>query len=63
MSDFLSIPSLASRLGVTPPAVRDWIEQGEIDASLLLEATGEAGPSPHHQPSADGIVGPPVGQP
>ena len=63
MNDFLSIPSLASRLGVSPPAVRDWIEQGEIDAPLLLEATGEAGAVTTPPTIGGRIVGPTVGQP
>ena len=33
---------IASRLGVTPPAIRAWIEQGKIDPPFLLEGTGEA---------------------
>ena len=41
MSDFLSIPSLASHLGVTPPAVRSWIDQGLIAAPSNVTATGE----------------------
>ncbi len=41
MNDFLSIPSLASHLGVTPPAVRSWINQGLIPAPSNVTATGE----------------------
>ena len=38
---FLSIPSLASHLGVTPPAVRSWINQGLIPVPSNVTATGE----------------------
>jgi len=41
MTDFLSIPSLASHLGVTPPAVRAWIKAGLISSPSLLTASGE----------------------
>ena len=41
MTDLLSIPSLASHLGVTPPAVRAWINQGLIPVPSNVTATGE----------------------
>ena len=41
MTDLLSIPSLASHLGVTPPAVRAWIKAGLIPEPSLLTASGE----------------------
>ena len=41
MTDLLSIPSLASHLGVTPPAVRAWIKKGLIPEPPLLTASGE----------------------
>lgn len=41
MNDLLSIPSLASQLGVTPPAVRAWIKDGLIPEPSLLTASGE----------------------
>ena len=41
MNDVLSIPSLASQLGVTPPAVRAWIKNGLIPEPSLLTASGE----------------------
>ncbi len=41
MNDLLSIPSLASHLGVTPPAVRAWIKDGLIPEPSLLTASGE----------------------
>ena len=41
MTDLLSIPSLASHLGVTSPAVRSWIKAGLIPEPSLLTASGE----------------------
>ena len=41
MTDLLSIPSLASHLGVTPPAVRAWIKDGLIPEPSLLTASRE----------------------
>ena len=41
MNGPLSIPSLASHLGITPPAVRAWIKAGLIPEPSLLTASGE----------------------
>ena len=41
-----SIPSLASRLGVTPPAVRNWIKHQLIPSPSVLTATGERAYAP-----------------
>ena len=41
--NYLTIPKLAERLGVTPPSVRDWIKRGRIEEPPKLPVTGERG--------------------
>lgn len=38
---YVTIPQLADRIGVTPASVRDWIKRGHIDPPPELQITGE----------------------
>lgn len=40
-SQYFSIPALARRLGVTAPAVRQWIAKGAIESPSVIPVTGE----------------------
>ena len=41
--NYLTIPKLAERLGITPASVRDWIKRGRIEEPPQRPVTGERG--------------------